>query len=75
LREGIERTVIIEEISCSALKKDGTGGRTYGFVVKLAESVEDFRDHGRPSRDVFGLCVSLEFCVVLQNTQAEAAGA
>ena len=73
LREGIERTVI-EEISCSALKISA-GGRTYGFVVKLAESVEYFGDHGRPSCDVFGLRVSLEFCVVLQNTQAEAAGA
>lgn len=49
------------------------GGETYGLVVKLAESMQDFRDHGRPCRDVFSLCVSLEFCVVLQNTQAEAA--
>lgn len=52
-----------------------TEGRTYGFVIKLAESVEDFRDHRRPGRDIFGLRVSLEFCVVLQNAQAEATGA
>lgn len=35
--------------------------------------MQDLRDHGRPRRDVFSLCVSLEFCVVLQDTQAEAA--
>jgi len=72
LRGGIERTVIIDEISRRGKTKEAERG-TYGLVVKLAESVKDLCDHGRPRRYVFSLCVSLEFCVVLQDTQPEAA--
>ena len=52
---------------------ENTPQGTYGLIVKLAESVQDFCDHGCPCRYVFGLGISLEFCVVLQDAQTEPA--
>jgi len=72
LQEGIERTVNKSD-QFGDLSKFRERGATYGLVVKLAESMQYFRDYGRPCRYIFSLSIGLEFCVVLQNAQAEAA--
>jgi hypothetical protein len=47
------------------------GRKTHGLVIKLAESMEDFCDHWRPRRYIFGLSIGLEFCVVLKDAQSK----
>ena len=46
---------------------------THSFVIKLAESMEDFCDHRRPRRYIFSLSIGLEFCVVLEDAQSKPA--
>lgn len=65
LQEGIGQTMGIPQISTQLDK--GCEGTTHGLVVKLAEPMQDLRDHWRPCRYIFGLSVGLEFCVVLED--------
>ena len=51
----------------------GRGRKTYSLVIKLAESMKDFSDHWRPRRYIFGLCIGLEFCVILEDAQSKSA--